>query len=193
MKALMSLAAVAVALTSATASAARLTVEPAGVSPNGVYALFVVGESTVFNGLGVSVKPDGDATFWDVISGGPIGPPRPPGQSFTYRNRALDADPEDYPESRQWTLLGVVNTQHEQAFSGGPLGRTIDTSGEPGGKLFLINVELPPGATAMATLQLVNGVDTVHTQTLQFPIPEPGSLAITGLGVLTARARRRKA
>jgi hypothetical protein len=172
-------------------NAARLIVEPAAVSPNGVYVLYLHGESTVFNALGLSVKPDNGAGFLDVNSGNIVTRPRSPGDSFTYRNRWLDADPSEYPESRQWTLLGVLNTQNEQAFAGGPLGRLIDTSSEPGGKLFLANLKLLPGATATATLQLVNGVDTVHTQTLQFPIPEPGGLAITAFASLVAATTRR--
>jgi hypothetical protein len=188
----MSLVVAAVALTSSEANAALLTVEPAGVSPNGVYVLYLAGESTVFNGVGLSVKPDGDALFLNTAAGNVLGVPRPPGHSSTYRNRFLDADPSEVPESKGWALLGVVTTAQEVAFSGGPLGQMIDTSGESGGKLWLANLMLPPGATATATLQLVNGVDTVQTQTLQFPIPEPGGLAITSLGVLAVLARRRK-
>jgi hypothetical protein len=191
MKTLMSLVVAAVALTSSEANAALLTVEPAGVSFNGVYTLYLAGESTVFNGVGLSVKPDGGAMFLNATSAPFLGIPRPPGDPFTYRNRALDADPVDFPASKGWTLLGVVSTSHEQAFSGGPLGQTIDTSGDPGGKLFLANLMLPPGATATATLQLVNGVDTVHTQTLQFPIPEPPGLGMVSLGTIALSVRRR--
>jgi hypothetical protein len=187
------LAIVACASACSTANAALLTVEPAGVSPNGVYTLYLAGESTVFNGVGLSVKPDGGATFLNVAAG--IGTaPRPPGDPFTYRNRLLDADLLDFPDSKEWTLLGVVTTTSELAFSGGPLGSTINTSGEPGGRLFLANLMLPPGATATATLQLVNGVDTVHTQTLQFPIPEPNiaGIAMAGFGAFALCSRRRR-
>jgi hypothetical protein len=184
MKPLTSLVVAAYALACSAANAALLTIEPAGVSPNGVYALFVAGESTVFNALGLSVKPDGDAMFLNVHSASLWAYPRPPGQSFTYRNRFLDADLFEVPESKEWVLLGVVNTMQEIAFNGGPLGQTIDTSGEPDGKLFLANLMLPSGASATATLQLVNGVDTVHSQTLQFPIPEPAGVAMLSLGTL---------
>lgn len=189
MKTLTSLSAVAVAFTSSTASAARLTVETEGASPYLVYALFVAGESTVFNGLGVSVTPDGDAIFQQVTVGTPR--IRPPLDPFTYRNRLLDADPSEFPDSKGWTLLGVQNISSHMAFSGGPLGRTIDTGGEPDGKLFLVNVVLLPGVTATATLQLVNGIDTVFTQTLRFPIPEPGAGSLLATLAVALSFRRR--
>jgi hypothetical protein len=173
------------------ANAALLTVEPAGISSNGVYTLYLAGESTVFNALGLSVKPNGDAMFLNLPAIIGLGIPRPPGGPYTDRNRALDEDPSEYPASRGWTLLGVQTNANGIVFSGGPLGRLIDTSGEPDGKLFLANLMLPPGATATATLQLVNGVDTVYTQTLQFPIPEPAGIGMMGLGTLTLFVQRR--
>lgn len=182
MKRLMSLVVAACALACTLAHGALLTVEPAGVSPNDVYTLYLAGESTVFNGVGLSVKPDNGVWFLNVNSATVWTYPSPPGRTSTYRNRFLDSDPFDVPESKGWTLLGVVNTAAEVAFSGGPLGQTIETSGDPDGKLWLANLMLPPGATATATLQLVNGIDTVYTQTLQFPIPEPVGVSQAAFG-----------
>jgi hypothetical protein len=192
MKNLLAVAAVASIFACSVANAARLSYEPAPTSPNGVYSIYLAGEDTVFNGVGLSVKPDGGASFQNPTSGNVAGAPRPAGFEGSYRNRLLDADVSEIPESKQWTLLGVVNSAAEIAFSGGPLGQTINTSGEPGGKLFLANIWLPAGATATATLQLVNGVDTVFTQTLPIPIPEPatfglGSFALLGLAALRRR------
>lgn len=189
MKNLLALAALASAFACSVANAAILSVEPTGPAANGIYSVYIDGQSTTFNGLGLSVKPDGGAAFLNVSSGNVAGAPRPAGDAFTYRNRLLDADASEVPETKGWTLLGVVNTAQEIAFSGGPLGQTITT----GGKLFLANVMLPAGATAKADLQLVNGVDTVFTQQLDIGVvPEPMSMGLAGMALAAVAAFRRR-
>lgn len=193
MKNLLALAAVASVLACSAASAATLVVTPDGVSPNNVYTIYLEGQGTTFNGAGLSVKPDGSALFENVTTGNLAGAPRPAGDPFTYRNRLLDADGEEFPDSKGWTLLGVVNSTSEVAFSGGPLGELIDTTSEPGGRLFLANIMLTAGTTATASLQLVNGVDTVHTQSITFGIiPEPTTIGLASVALLGLAALRRR-
>jgi hypothetical protein len=195
MKNLLALATVASALACSAANAARVVVDPP-VSPTGVYSIYLHGETTTFNGVGLSVKPDNAAMpFLDVNSGNLPGGagPRPAGDSFSYRNRNLDADPSEFPDSLEWTLLGVLNTAQEIAFSGGPLGSTIDTSTMPGGRLFLANVKLSPGATATWNVQLVNGVETVYQEDGPIPVPEPAAIGMASLALLGLAFRRRLA
>src|SRR5262245_8954708 len=77
---------VASVLACSVASAARLEFE-ALFSSTVVYSVYLRGESTSFNGVGFSIKPDHGSQFLDVTSGLVAGVPRPPGDPFTYRNR----------------------------------------------------------------------------------------------------------
>src|SRR5688500_13452814 len=106
MKHCLSLAALGCALSTSVANAATLSVTQ---YPQTVYAIFIDGESTVFNALGFSAKPNGGATFRNVTSATVWTYPRPPGFPFTYRNRFLSEDPIEVPESKNWTLLGINN------------------------------------------------------------------------------------
>jgi hypothetical protein len=193
MKNFLVLAALASAFVCSAANAARLVVEPLLPAANGVYSLYLDGEATTFNGVSLSVKPDGGALFQNLTSGIVGGNARGPGDAFSYRNRLIDADPLDFPESKEWTLLGVVTTTSEIAFNGGPLGENIDTSTETNNRLFLANIMLPQGATATANLTLVEGTTTVHQESVAIPIPEPATLALAGLGMvgLVAVSRRK--
>jgi hypothetical protein len=182
--------AAACALACSTAHAARIEVDPPLIGA-GLHSFYLVGESTTFNAIYFSVKPLHGAQFRDINSGLNAGVPRPPGQSFTYRNRLLDADPSEFPEAKGWTLLGVVNSTQEVAFTGGPLGSQIDTSGEPNGRLFLATVETPVGACIAWNVQLVNGIDTVATIYVEM-CPEPAACAMAGVGALALVACRRK-
>jgi len=188
MKYVLGLAAVVCALAASTMSAAQLSVTP---YPNNVDAIFIDGESTVFNALGFSATPIDGAMFLNINSGG-LSFPQPPGNPFTYRNRLLDVDPIDFPESKGWTLLGVINTHLQQAFVGGPLGQTIDTSTEPNGDLFLANLMLPANATATVQVTLVNGIDTVFEQSIIVGVPEPATLALAAIAALGLAAVRRR-
>jgi hypothetical protein len=189
MKYLAAMAAAACALACTATNAARLEIDWP-TSANGVYSFFLHGEMTTFNGVGFSVKPV--FQFLDVTSGLVAGAPRPPGDPFTYRNRLLDADPSEFLNSKQWTLLGIVNTPQEIAFSGGPLGQNIKTNTEPGGRLFLANIKLQRGGGGAAwSLQLVNGVDTVLS-VQGYLLPEPAATAIAGMGLVGVMAAHRR-
>jgi hypothetical protein len=94
--------------------------------------------------------------FANLNSGLSAGLPRPPGLAYTNNNRTLDADPIDVPQSQGWTIIGVTRTPSEVSFTGGPLGGTISTAGQPGGRLFLANlyapIPEPPTAALVAAL-----------------------------------------
>ena len=171
---------IACSLPSSFAYAAALSVT---THPQNVYAIYLDGESTVFNGVGFSAIPNDGVSFLNVPAVS-IGRPRPAGQPFTARNRFLDADPAEEPESKGWTLLGINTTSQKITFSGGPLGQFIDTSTEPDGDLFLANLMLPPKATATVQVTLVNGVNTVFEQTLIIGVPEPGTFATAALAAV---------
>lgn len=66
---------------------------------------------------------------------------RPAGDPFTYINRALDADPVE--GGKGWTLQGVVINSTRLSFIGGTPGQMITTASEPGGRLFLANLNAP--------------------------------------------------
>lgn len=192
MKSIFALVALVCAFTVSAANAANMSFT---TNANGTVSLYLAGEATAFNGISFSAKPDGAAQFQTINTGLAAGVPRPAGALFTYRNRALDFDPAD-PDNpgigKGWTILSPVNTASEISFSGGPLGSSISTAGEPDGKLFLANFNLTPGTTGTALLTLVNGVDTVFTQTLNFPVPEPATFALAGMAVVGLIAARRR-
>lgn len=103
--------------------------------------------------------------FGNLNSGSVAGIARPPGAPFTYRNRLLNADPLDQPETLGWTLLDVVIQPTKISFIGGPLGQRITTADQPNGRLFLAN--------------------------LHFVIPEPATAALAGVALLVPTAAGR--
>jgi hypothetical protein len=103
--------------------------------------------------------------FGNVDSGSVAGIARPPGQPFTYRNRLMNADPLDQPDTLGWTLLDIVVQPNEIELAGGPLGRRITTADQPNGRLFLAN--------------------------LHFVIPEPAAAALASIDVLLPMTTRR--
>ncbi|BBO31470.1 hypothetical protein PLANPX_1082 [Lacipirellula parvula] len=157
-----------------------------------------------FNAL--SLKATSNA-FANVNSGLAAGVPRPAGQAFTYRNRALELDPLD-PDvpgvGKGWTILGPIINTTEVSFGGGPLGKKITTAGEPRGELFLANLysgQLNGFSEFNATLTLVYGGDTVLTESLSVPlgglpplpeVPEPSSAALFMAAIVGGAIAQRK-
>ncbi|WP_428308387.1 PEP-CTERM sorting domain-containing protein [Lacipirellula sp.] len=169
-------------------------------------SLFVKGGALNDGFNALSLKATGNA-FTRVNSGLGAGVPRPAGQAFTYRNRALELDPfdADFPGlGKGWTILGPVINTTEVSFGGGPLGKKITTAGEPRGELFLANLyfaQLNDVSGFNATLTLVNGGNTVLTESLVVPlgglpplpeVPEPSSAALLFTAGLAAIATRRR-
>ncbi len=105
-----------------------------------------------------------------------------PGDPNTFRSPDLDADP--FAGGKGWSILGAVATADQLAFSGGPLGKTIDTSTQPGGKLFLANVNLPSppggGSGFQAVVTLIgNGVEMARPMFITVG-PDPGAFPPAG-------------
>jgi hypothetical protein len=188
MKNFLVLAVLGLSVVASTASAAFLSVS----GENGNYAIYLNGEATVFNGVDFKVTPDSGA--FQALNGGlNAGAPRGPGDAFTYRNRAIDLAPDDIDNpgiGKGWTLINPTTTGAMVSFAGGPLGGNIDTSTEPGGRLFLANVILPAGVKGLATATLVNGSTTVAT--LSVVVPEPATVALVSMGLLGLVALRRR-
>ncbi|BBO31468.1 hypothetical protein [Lacipirellula parvula] len=167
-------------------------------------SLFLRGDAlnNSFNGMSLEVTGN---SFLNLRNGLDAGVPRPAGQPFTYRNRALDLDPLD-PDApgigKGWTVLSPIQTSTHFSFGGGIIGKQISTATEPRGELFLANLFVSDSFSSIhCELTLVNGVDTVLKQSLfffpelNFPLPklpEPSSAALlvtAGLAAIAARPR----
>lgn len=132
-----------------------------------------------------------NGSFININSGQVGGIPRPPGEPSTYRNRVLDADPLD--GGLGWSVVGQVINANGMAWAGGPLGHTIDTSGQPNGGLFLANVQFGvPARTASVSgrVQLISAGDIVA----EIPfVPEPAAGVLGLFAALAVRGVRSRA
>jgi hypothetical protein len=151
-----------------------------------------------FDTIFFKAVPNAPAAFTNPGSGNVAGLPRPAGDAFTYYNRKLDADPLDVPGALGLSPFGLINTAQELSVTVADLGGTINTSTEPGGRLFLANVNMPGSANfsanGTATVQLLRLGALVEEHIVPFPIPEPATLAMAGLGLVgIVAASRRKA
>ena len=187
----MLLAALLVALPGSVASAASLSVDQVG----NVFSLYLNGQgfNGQFNVVATEIIPAAPAAFANIDSG-LNGTPRSAGEPFTFRSRWLDAPVLDGGQG--WSILGITVAPNLVKFDGSPLGLQIDTSTQPGGRLFLANVVLPYGATATANVDLVgNGQYLAHLSTTFATgiVPEPATLtllvAMSATGLLVARRR----
>jgi hypothetical protein len=176
----------------ASAEAASLHLVPAAT--NSSWAIYLDGspQNGDFNAVKFDATPVG-GTFLNTTGGLDGGVPRPPGQAFTYYNRLLNADPLDFPASLQWTLLGISANANLLGFTGGPLGLSISTAGQPGGRLFLGNVLPSAGGSFIAKVQLSNAAGNIVADLQAVPVPEPTSAAVVGaaMAIWTLSRRRR--
>ena len=116
--------------------------------------------------------------------------PRPAGQDFTYINQLLGASRAQGGEG--FTVLGATTTPTVVAFTAGPLGATIDTSTDPGGRLFLANLDLSSNFF-YASIDLYSQGTIIESFRI-VPIPEPASLLMmsfaAAFAVLALKSRR---
>ncbi|MCC6491785.1 MAG: PEP-CTERM sorting domain-containing protein [Pirellulales bacterium] len=192
MKTILSLVAVGLCVVACSAvNAASLSLG----TNNTAISLYLDGgaENGQFDTIFVSLKPNGSATFANQNSGAAAGVPRPAGEAFSYPNRMLTADPLDFPGGLALSQVGLVNTPQELSFAVGKAGGTLTTADQPGGKLFLANVDFPAiaqGAKGTATVQLISAGNLVVE--LNRAIPEPTTLGLAGLSLLGLVAARRR-
>lgn len=154
-----------------------------------------------FFAVPLSKAAPSEASFLNPNSGLAAGIPRPPGQAFTYRNRALSLDPLD-PDlpgvGKGWTILNPVTNSSQLSFEGGPLSGKITTADEPGGTLFLANINLPNSAYAYLSLVLANEgvvVSRLEQYTILTPpvlFPEPGSAVLSAAAFIGMVAVKRR-
>jgi hypothetical protein len=112
-----------------------------------------------------------------------------PGEPFNYRNGLLNADPLD--GGLGWNILTPIPamTPTTVQWTGGPLGKTINTGDAAGGGLFLHNLQLSSpvskssGIARILLLRAGNIVADMQT-------PEPSSFALAAAGVALALRRR---
>jgi hypothetical protein len=164
---------------------------------NNAYAFYLnAGEyNGAFDTIYFQAKATLPAIFENLNTWGGEAFPQPPGNTFTYYNRLLSADPLEYPGAVALTQVGTVITAQEVSFTVGKLGGTISTADQPYGYLFLANVYQSSAPSWVATLQMISAgtiVQEFHLVTPLTPpgpqLPEPASVAMFGLGSLALSA-----
>jgi hypothetical protein len=188
---LMLLAALLVSLSSSAVSAASLSVDQVG----NVFSLYLNGQgfNGQFNVVEAEIIPAAPALFANIDSGLNGLTPRSAGEPFTFRSRWLDAPVVDGGQG--WSVLGITVSPTVVEFAGSPLGLQIDTSTQPGGRLFLANVVLPYGATATANVELVGNGLTLANLSTTFAtgiVPEPATVMLASLSAVGLFAVRRR-
>lgn len=180
-----------VAFMGSAVSAASLSVDQVG----NVFSLYLngLGFNGQFNAVATEIIPAAPAVFANIDSGFNGPNPRSAGEPLTFRSRWLDTPIVNGGQG--WTTLGITVAPNLVKFDGGPLGQQIDTSTQPGGRLFLANVVLPAGATATANVQLYgNGLNLAQLSTTFATgnIPEPATLMLASLSAGGAFFLRRR-
>ena len=169
-------------------SAAYLSVS---MNSNSSVSVYLNGESLNgnFDSFKFRALPLEGQSFLSLNSGLTAGAPRPAGNPFTYRNRLLDADPLDFPDSKGWAIVNPITSLNEVSFAGGSLNGKISTAGEPEGRLFLAN--LAPSGTgfgaARVDISLFNEGQLVFTT-----LPEPSSCLLCALAIPAMLATRER-
>ena len=185
---------VGVAAASSDAASLSLTKSPA----NGSYQIYLNGESTMFDTFSFRMNAtSGGFTNLDIGFNGFV--PRGLGEPFTYINRYLAAHPVQ--GGMGLTLVGEQSTTTALAFDALKWGGKVDTSGQPGGRLFLANVMLSPTANIPLVVQLIAGGPIVQTLTYVRPLdeqvpylPEPSSawlMVAFGTAMFSTKLARR--
>jgi len=147
-------------------------------NPNDSFSINLSGGGTVFDTISVSIVGNAGATLEAQDSGFDGFAPRPAGAAFTYINQFLGAQVAQ--GGKGLTVVGAENLPTGLKFDATFLGGNIDT----GASMFLANVQLPAPKAATATVQLIGGGQVLETLSAVFPIPEPATLALGGMGLI---------
>lgn len=160
---------------------------------NGSYQIYLNGESTVFDTFSLHFSAVvGDFTNLDIGFDGFV--PRGLGEPFTYVNRYLGAHPVQ--GGMGLTLVGEQSTAKILAFDATKLGGKVDTSGQPGGRLFLANLMLPQPGVWVGEVRLIAGGQTVQALSPVIPLtgipclPEPSSAFLIAVGIAVGFSRK---
>ncbi len=172
-------------LACSSASAIDITAETTGATRDGViYSLYLDGKDEEFDAVDLSIVGDG-VEFLDILQGWDGFIPPGPGYPSTFISLFLRGP--TFAGGQGWTLLNSDATTAEVRIAGGPLGAKIDTSAP----IFLANVILPVGERGIYTGKFVNEGNTISEVTGFWPIPEPSSLLLLGLGLISLAGTRR--
>lgn len=191
MKKIIALSAILAVFACSVADAAMLRKEQA--APGNI-SLFLDGEADngQFDTIIVDVKARPGVEFLNINESGVDGfTPLAPGADATFVNALLSAPPAF--GGNGFSILGQEVTSTSVAFTGGPLGGTIDTVNGPNvgpNGLFLGNFVLSPGGVGDATVQLVRGGSVIAE--LSAVVPEPATLALASLSLVALACGRRR-